>query len=162
MQRVLIVGSPGAGKSTLAKELAARTGLPLTHLDELYWDRGWTKVERPLWLARLSGALAGERWIVDGNFASSLVRRAYRADTVVFLRVPRALYLWRAFWRGGLGRHPHGECRPHWPPRELLLDIWRFPAQAEWQLAQLRTVPGVRLVVLETPGQVRAFLERVE
>lgn len=43
MKRVLIVGSPGAGKSTLAKKLAARTGLPLTHLDDLYWNAGWEK-----------------------------------------------------------------------------------------------------------------------
>lgn len=53
MQRVLIVGSPGAGKSTLAKKLAARTGLPLIHLDDLYWNPGWVKVEPVVWQQRL-------------------------------------------------------------------------------------------------------------
>lgn len=89
MRRVLIVGSPGAGKSTFARRLAARTGLPLTHLDELSWHPGWGRVERRHWLAHLSGALAGEAWITDSNSSSTLLRRSYCLDPVVFLNLPR-------------------------------------------------------------------------
>lgn len=127
VKRALVVGSPGSGKSTFSKALAARTGLPLTHLDDLYWERGWTKVDRALWTARLDAALAGESWIVDGNFSGTLLKRAYRADTVYFLMLPRTRCLWRAFWRERLGRYPHGGHPPKWPSRELLLDIWGFP-----------------------------------
>lgn len=148
MKRVLIVGSPGAGKSTLAKKLAVQTGLPLIHLDDLYWNTGWMPVERTCWLARLHAALSGEAWIIDGNFSSTLLMRAYRADTVYFLMTPRWRCLWQAFWRECLGRYPHGQHSPRWPSKALLLDIWGFPAQAQWQLAQLRTVPGLRVVVL--------------
>ncbi|TDE85090.1 DNA topology modulation protein FlaR [Deinococcus sp. S9] len=160
MQRVLVIGSPGAGKSTFAKTLAARTGLPLTHLDELYWDPGWKPRARERWLSCLSDALAGERWILDGNFSSTLLERAYRADTVFFLRPPRSMCLWRAFWRERLGRYPHGDHPPKWPSRALLQDIWQFSPQAEWQLAQLRTVPGLRLVVLRNDREVAAELTR--
>ena len=161
MKRVLIVGSPGAGKSTFAKALAARTGLPLVHLDDLYWDKGWQQVERELWLSRLSDALAGERWILDGNFSGTLLRRAYRADTVIFLKPPRWRCLWRAFWRERLGRSPHGGYPPKWPSRALLLDIWQFSPQAEWQLAQLRTVPGLKVVVLRSDQEIEPWLRSV-
>lgn len=159
MQRVLIVGSPGSGKSTLAKQLAVQTGVPLIHLDDLYWNPGWKQVERALWLSRLRMALAGERWIIDGNFSSTLLLRAYRADHVIFLQRPRLLCLWRAFWRELLGRYPHGGHPPKWPSRALMLDIWTFPPQGAWQLAQLRTVPGLRLTVLHTDREVQAFLQ---
>lgn len=159
MRRILVVGSPGAGKSTFSKHLAARLGLPLTHLDDLYWNPGWQKVERGLWLSRLRVALAGERWVIDGNFAGTLLQRAYHADTVIFLMPPRLLCLCRAFTRQALGRYPHGQQRPGWPSRELLQDIWHFPAQAQWQLAQLKTVPGLRLVVLRSDAEAKAFLQ---
>ncbi|WP_309571523.1 DNA topology modulation protein FlaR [Deinococcus sp.] len=161
MQRVLIVGSPGAGKSTVAKGLARRTGLPLAHLDELYFAPGWVPVTRPLWLERLQTALDGEHWILDGNFSTTLVQRAYRADTVIFLNPPRWRCLWRAFWRERLGRYPHGGHHAKWPSQALLLDIWGFAPQAAWELAQLRTVPGLRLVVLEGDRQVEEFLNSV-
>ncbi|WP_291426895.1 DNA topology modulation protein FlaR [Deinococcus sp.] len=157
MQRLLVIGSPGAGKSTLAQKLAAQTGLPLTHLDDLYWNPGWRKVERERWLSRLTDAPAGETWIIDGNFSSSLLRRAYAADTVIFLMPPRWLCLWRAFTREALGRHPHGGQQAGWPSQELLQDIWKFGPQAQWQLAQLKTVPGLRLVVLRSSAEIASY-----
>ncbi|MEW6421774.1 MAG: DNA topology modulation protein FlaR [Deinococcota bacterium] len=115
MRRVLVIGSPGAGKSTLAKALAARASLPLTHLDELYWETGRKHRAPDLWPSRLQAALAGERWILNGNFSSTLLERAYRADTVFFLRPLRRVCLWQAFWRERLGRHPHGRPPPRGP-----------------------------------------------
>ena len=159
MRRVLIVGSPGAGKSTLAKTLAAQTGLPLTHLDDLSWEPGWVRVERSVWHARLAEATAQDRWILDGNILTTLLRVAYRADTVVYLRSPRGLCLWRVFQRAALGQFSHGERWQGWPTRELLRSVWQFPAQADWQLAQLRTVPGLRLAVLRNDAETAAFLE---
>lgn len=143
----------------MARELARRSGLPLVHLDDLYFAPGWVPVERVLWQERLQEALGGERWILDGNFSSTLLRRAYRADTAVFLNPSRRQCLWRALWRERLGRYPHGDHRPRWPSRALLLDIWGFPPQAAWELAQLRTVPGLRVVALAGDRDVRAFLE---
>lgn len=160
MKRVLIVGSPGAGKSTLAKQLAARTGLPLTHLDELSWDSGWVRVERTVWHARLEAATREDAWILDGNILTTLLQVAYRADAVIYLWPPRPLCLWRVFQRAALRQFPHGARWQGWPTGELLRSIWRFPRQAEWQLAQLRTVPGQRTVLLSNDAEVRAWLAR--
>ena len=96
MKRVMIMGSPGAGKSTLARKLAAVTGLPLKHLDAEYWLPGWTEREPAEWDKRLAKIVAGERWIIDGNYGSSLEPGAARADTIVHLDYPTALCIWRA------------------------------------------------------------------
>ncbi len=89
MQRVLIVGPGGAGKSWLAKRIAARTGLPLVHLDREFWHPGWVETAKPVWRARVQALAAGERWVMDGNYGGTLALRMERADTIIFLDVSR-------------------------------------------------------------------------
>src|SRR6187402_354163 len=94
-ERILIIGSPGSGKSTMARALAARTGLPLVHLDQIYWQPDWVERDKAEWLATLTAALAEPRWIIEGNYSSSLAQRLAAADTAVLLDVPT----WRCLWR---------------------------------------------------------------
>ena len=109
MQRILVIGSPGAGKSTLSHELAARTGLPLFHLDKLFWLPGWVERDRDEGRAELAQVLSGERWIIDGNYGSTMPMRIARADTVVWLDYPTWLCLGRVFKRWWMYR---GKARP--------------------------------------------------
>ncbi|MFN2100734.1 topology modulation protein [Altererythrobacter sp. MF3-039] len=95
MQRVLIIGSPGAGKSTFGRALSARSGLPLIHLDAEYHLPGWREPEREDWDAKLEVLLARPEWIMDGNYGSSLPRRLARADTSILLDYPTWLCMWR-------------------------------------------------------------------
>ncbi len=67
MKRVAVIGSGGSGKSTLARELARRTGLPLTNLDHLFWRPGWEAMPDDEWQATHAELIAAERWIIDGN-----------------------------------------------------------------------------------------------
>ena len=99
MQRVLIIGSPGSGKSTLATELARRTGLPLIHLDQEHWRPGWVEPPKREWQRRLADLVAGERWVIDGNYSGSLELRLARADTVIDLEFPGWLCVWRLLRR---------------------------------------------------------------
>jgi len=162
MKRVLIVGSPGAGKSTLAKGLAARTGLPLVHLDDLYWKEaqlGQQEVPRSVWRQRLQDALDGERWIIDGNYNSTIGMRAARADTVLFLMPSRELCLWRVLRRELSGQHPHfAGTRPRWPDREFLRYTWHFPTKVPGMLERLAEHQPSRLVVLRSDREVWAWL----
>ena len=83
-QRILIVGCPGAGKTTFAKRLAFETGLPLVHMDALYWSAGW--VERPYdeFIDGLHAAVGEAQWIIDGNYLTTLPQRLVRAQKIYF------------------------------------------------------------------------------
>jgi adenylate kinase family enzyme len=84
-QRIAIVGTTGSGKTTLARSIAQSLQLPHVELDALHWEPNWTTAPLPIFRSRVSEALQGNRWVVDGNY--SVVRDIVwaRADTVVFL-----------------------------------------------------------------------------
>ena len=109
MKRVLVLGSPGAGKSTLAAQLATRTGLPLIHLDQQYWQAGWVEPDKESWRARVAEIAARDEWIIDGNYGGTLAVRLARADTVILLDFPTHLCLLRVLRRSVTGR---GRVRP--------------------------------------------------
>ena len=88
MKRVIVIGCPGSGKSTFARALRDITGLPLVYLDQLYWNADRTIVDKPVFRARLAEAMAGECWILDGNYGSTMEMRLQAADTVFFLDYP--------------------------------------------------------------------------
>ena len=99
-QRVLVDGMMGSGKSTFARTLAARTGLPVIHLDVHYWKPGWARPSDDEWRDRQRALLAGDAWIVDGNYRETLALRLERAQTVIVLDTPWWLCASRAFRRG--------------------------------------------------------------
>jgi len=99
MKRVAVVGSSGAGKSTFARRLGERTGLPVIHLDELYWRPGWDPTPDDEWDQVVTELAAGDEWIIDGNYSRTMEMRARRADTVVFLDYPRVGCLARVLRR---------------------------------------------------------------
>lgn len=88
MKKVIVIGCPGSGKSTFSRELHSRTGIPLYHLDAMYWNADKTTVERKMFVERLSAVLARDEWIIDGNYASTMEMRIQRCDTVILLDYP--------------------------------------------------------------------------
>ena len=88
MKRAIIIGCPGSGKSTFAKKLCNSTDLPLYHLDNLFWNADKTTVEKSVFLQRLNEVLTKEKWIIDGNYNSTMEMRIKACDTVFFLDYP--------------------------------------------------------------------------
>lgn len=88
MKKVLIVGCPGAGKSTFARKLAAKTGLPLYYLDMIWHKPDKTCVSRDEFDMRLNEILSTEEWIIDGNYLRTLPLRLAQCDTVFFFDLP--------------------------------------------------------------------------
>jgi adenylate kinase family enzyme len=109
MQRILVIGPCGAGKSTLARALGAKLGLPIFHMDQLNWKPGWKESSKDEILERLSSIVATDRWVIDGNYGGTLAERLERADTVLYLDYPIRLCVARLFRRIWMYR---GETRP--------------------------------------------------
>ena len=130
MERVLIVGASGCGKSTLARELAARVDLPLIHLDREFWLPGWVEMDRAVWRDKLARLCEQPRWVMDGNYGSTLPMRLGRADTIVFLDYPRRIYLFRVLKRifksRGRVRPDMGDGCPEHLDWEFLRWVWNF------------------------------------
>ncbi len=85
MKKVIIIGSPGSGKSTFARELEKATKLPLYYLDMLYWNTDKTTVTKDVFLEKLQCILNSEEWIIDGNYASTMQLRMSACDSIFFL-----------------------------------------------------------------------------
>ena len=88
MKRVIVIGCPGSGKSTVSRALHNKTGIPLYHLDMMYWNADKTTVEKSVFLERLSTVLEKDEWIIDGNYGSTMELRMAACDTVIFLDYP--------------------------------------------------------------------------
>ena len=88
MKKVLIIGNTGAGKTTFAKALSEKTGLPLIHLDKIFWYGNWEHISPEEFDEKLSEILSRDEWIIDGNYNRTLERRLEFADTVFFFELP--------------------------------------------------------------------------
>lgn len=167
MERVAILGPGGAGKSELAASLSRRTGLPVVHLDVLFWRKNWTPAPRTEALRELEAAVAGGRWILDGNFLDAEDARFGRADTVIFLDLRRPTCLGRVLWRLVSDR---GRSRPDLPEgcretfdHSFLRWIWRYPRTDRPRVLTLLAglAPEVEVRRLRSRGEVRRYLETI-
>ncbi len=104
MDRVIVIGCPGAGKSTFARGLRDITGLPLFYLDMLWHKPDRTNVSREEFDRRLDDILCGDKWIIDGNYQRTLERRIIKCDTVFLLDLPTEVCLAGAKARVGTSR----------------------------------------------------------
>jgi adenylate kinase family enzyme len=167
MRRIMIVGSPGSGKTTVGRALGARLGLPVHHLDAIVWRSGWRSVPRPEWEAQLRAIFATGSYVVEGSYAESYQMRLQDCDTLIWLDLNilrRFMRVKLRLWRdGGKERSdlPAG-CIERDPVH--LRGFWRGfwlngPAS---RLAQARLAAkvsaGVHVVHLASPREVRDFL----
>ena len=98
-RRLIVIGTSGAGKTTLARELASLLGSPFVELDALHWDPNWTPAPPETFRARVAAATAGERWVVDGGYSAVRDLLWPRADTLIWLDYPIRVNLWRLLRR---------------------------------------------------------------
>ncbi len=85
MQKIIVIGCPGSGKSTFSKSLHKIIGIPLFHLDMMFWNSDKTTVEQSVFYERLSKTIQNDKWIIDGNYSSTMELRMQACDTIIFL-----------------------------------------------------------------------------
>jgi adenylate kinase family enzyme len=164
-KRITIVGGGGAGKSTLAVQVAGRLGMPVIHLDRHFWRPGWVPAPTDAWRQTVTELVSAPEWVMDGNFADSLDLRLTRSDAIVFLDLPRRIAIRRA-----LGRLLRwwGRTRPDLPPGcpesfdlQFIRWMWRFPKEGRVEL--LATIAEAdaerRMIRLTSPKQVQVWLD---
>lgn len=164
MQRVLVIGCPGSGKSTFARRLRDITGLPLVHLDLLYWNPDGTTSPRSLFLGRLEEVLRGESWIIDGNYAFSMERRLQRCDAAFFLDYPTELCLESVRARRGRPRRDMPCATLEDGDAEFMESIRSYAAQQRpGVLALLRQYgDGREIHIFKDRAEADAYLARLE
>jgi adenylate kinase family enzyme len=170
VERVVVTGPAGAGKSELARRLGGALGVPVLHLDTLFWRPGW--VARPLeeWEAVQRRELAAETWIADAQYDDVLPDWVREADTVVVVDASPLRCLWRLgrrrLNRGASASTPAG-TQPGSVSRALLKFVrnqWVYRTKVRRQLlAELsRARNGRRVVVVRGGGDAAAFLRGVD
>ncbi|MCL2195827.1 MAG: AAA family ATPase [Oscillospiraceae bacterium] len=162
--RIAVIGCPGSGKSTLSRKIAERTGHPLIHLDYENWQPGWVPTPRDEFIAKQHEWVAGERWLIDGNYQGTVEIRYAAADLVIFLDLSRWLCIWRMNKRR---RKPRPDVKPGLKDSGFFTKefakfsrfVWRYrKASRPKVLALHEQHPHVTFVQLRTRKQVKAFL----
>lgn len=163
----MVIGSGGAGKSTLARELRSRLGLEVIHLDLHFWKPGWVETPREEWRRLVEDLVARPSWVMDGNYGSTMDLRFQAADTIIFLDISRWLCLWRAVAR--MVRY-RGKSRPDlpegcperfdWPFPKW---IWFFPMRERPVILDkiARVGDDRKVITLRSPLDVGGFLFRL-
>lgn len=167
IERIVILGPAGAGKTELARTISRRTGLPVVHLDVLFWREGWKPAPHEEARRALAAAVARDSWILDGNFLdeADVDERFARADTVVFLDMRRATCFWRLTKRLLRDRRrarsdlPEGATEGFDPP--LLRWVWTYRKTDRPRVLELirRLDERVRVHHLRSRSDVRRFVD---
>jgi adenylate kinase family enzyme len=173
--RVVVVGPPGSGKTTVARRLAAKLAAPHVELDSLWWDPNWTEAGEAAFAERLLPIVDGERWVLDGNYVSSGARDVIwpRADTIVWLdfarwvTVPRVVRrtIRRGAFRTVLWSGNREPLRLALRPDSIIRYAWREHPKYNRRYEGLDDDAGLAhltWVRLRSPAEVRRWLSSLD
>jgi adenylate kinase family enzyme len=144
--------------------MGERLGLPVVHLDALFWNAGWVPTDKSGFREKIAKAAAADMWVMDGNYSSHFDLRLPRAEAVIWLDLPRYIYFSRTLWRliRNYGRE-RADIGPGCPERfelSFFRDwVWTYPAHSRGRHADLMAnLPvGVHGITLRSPAEVRRF-----
>ncbi|HYZ57273.1 MAG TPA: shikimate kinase [Streptosporangiaceae bacterium] len=174
MRRVSVVGTSGSGKSTIARELARNLGVPFVELDSIFHQPDWVPLPAEEFRRRVADAAAGDGWVIDGNYSAVQPLVWERADTVIWIDLPRCTVMRQIVWRtlrrvAGRAELWNGN-RERWanlltwdPEKSVISWAWHRHAVYRQRYADAAGDPAnahLRFVRLKSRDDVRRFLAR--
>lgn len=165
----MVIGCGGSGKTTLSRELGEITGLPVVHLDQIWWSPGdWQHITREEFAEKLAAEVEKPRWILDGNFNRTIETRLEKCDTVVYLDLPRLTclcsWLGRVIRNWGIARADMAPGCAEWFDPEMAGWIWRFNKENRtryYALLSRAKAQGKTVYILKSRRQVKLFRRSV-
>lgn len=160
-RRVAVIGCPGGGKSTFSRALRDATGLPLYHLDAIYWRKDRTHLSREEFYPLMQEIIERDEWIIDGNYNSTLEWRIAACDLLIFLDYPAEVCLTGV-------RARRGQIRSDMPwaedgeDEEFLSFIRAFAAESRPRILELiEKCPDKDVVIFRTREETDGYLAGV-
>ena len=165
-KRILVVGCCGSGKSYISEKLSEITGIPIIHLDKLYWKRGWEERAREEFISLREKEMAAERWIIDGNYSYTLPIRLEKCDFVIYMHPTRVEcilgILHRIIKSRGRTRKDMADGCPERLDMAFLEYTWNFEKEQGPKLREKLVYSGREVKELRSRRQVREFLDIIK
>jgi adenylate kinase family enzyme len=165
-KRIIVIGSPGSGKSTFSRKLSEVTGIPLIHLDKEFWNYGWVETPREEWVKKQGAFICEDEWIIDGNYGGTLDIRVERADTIISFQLSRVVCLIRYFKRVIKNINKLRPDMPEGCPEqfdfEFMKYIWNFPKESgKRNLERIHNSKDKNIIIFKNKNDANSFICRL-
>jgi len=167
MERIMIMGCAGAGKSTLTQNLSQVLNLPTLHIDTIFWSPGWKQRPKEEFEKAHEDFLENEKWVIDGNYLKIMDKRVEKADTIVHLDFSTLNCLYGVVKRRiqfhGKTRPDLGEGCPEKIDWEFFKWVWNFNGNQNVRIKEmLAEQKDKKIIVLKNRGEIDKFVEEVK
>lgn len=161
-KKILVIGSPGSGKSYFSKQLSKITSIPVFHLDLLYWNENWVPTPAPEFDSKLKEIMEQSEWIIDGNFQRTLEMRLKEANLVYFLDLPVEVCVKAEKERRGIPRSDFPSFLNEGEDPEFVNYIREFPQKNKPIILELIKKSNVKVITIKSREAMDKYLEDLD
>lgn len=166
-KRIMIIGGGGAGKTTLANELAKLFNIDVYHLDKLYWLPNWQRPDKETWFKKMEELLKLDSWIIDGTYESTLTKRLEKADLVIYLKINKYVRIRNILKRIKKSKHTSRDDLALGCTEKLNLSFLKWAFQYDKKYAplieaDLKKFPKENIIVCKNKKDVNNLLNTLK
>ena len=160
MKKILVIGSGGAGKSTIAKKLSKKLNLPLINLDQFYWKPEWIPTSKEKWRNKVAELVKKDEWIIDGNYKSTFNIRFPACDTIIWLDINRFVCFWR-IWKRRVFKNRDdyiGGCDEKIDYKFFKWVLWDYPKKSRPKtLIYLKKYHNKKIIIIRSKKDLKVL-----